>query len=174
MVTVHVAIADDLARVRGGTRPGNDAAAKGIAYVALDNPEQPSNRNGMRPYRRATAIMAQLLVLQFLALGSGVVCPIHGMHGATAMMSMDLSGAHRGPHSVTPESPSSSQDPGTPCSIPWAPSGCPAGLPCSPAAIATPPLVLPSPIRVTAAPLRPTIHPPPSRSTPPDLPPPRA
>jgi hypothetical protein len=126
----------------------------------------------MRRSRRSSALAALLLVLQFIVLGSGFVCVAPGMDDGTAsagMAQMDMSGGL-----PTPNAPRHAPSDRAPCSFPWAPANCSSMAPCAPAAVASPTVaLLPAPAAEYDV-ERLIVLAPPSRSTPPELPPPRA
>lgn len=137
----------------------------------------------MPNFRRATAIVAQALMLQFILLGSGVVCaradPGHRETTAKATMSaigvMAMAGPERGSHGShsrgMPGCPGSAD---APCEVPGIPSAC-AGMALCASVAAVPPAVT---LLVAARPhpqgTRPALLPPPFRTVAPELPPPRA
>jgi hypothetical protein len=127
----------------------------------------------MRRSRRLPALAALVLMLQLILLGSGLACAIPGMGDHTAnagMAQMDMDSG-----SSMPSAPQHAPDhDGSPCSLPWAPAGCHSMAPCAPAAVASQTVaLLPAPL-VEHEMARLVILAPPSRSIPPELPPPRA
>jgi hypothetical protein len=131
----------------------------------------------MKPPRRLTAIVAQLLMLQLILLGSGIACMMPGMGGqgaaAIPMARMDMTGQGSASMPNTPAAPSGSQRQHAPCRFPWAPAGCHGMLPCAPAAVASADIALiPVPF-VGHEMIHLVVLAPPSRTTPPELPPPR-
>ncbi len=126
----------------------------------------------MRGLRPLTALVSGALLLQLVLAGGGFACVMPeggGMRAAEAssMPGMTMSADAEG----SVQSPSSDK---APCRLPWAPAGCQPMAPCAPAVVASAALVLavpPTPIAEVATLV---VLAPPSRSTPPELPPPRA
>lgn len=121
-------------------------------------------------FRLASTITTLFFVLQFVLLGSGFSCitPASGDGGMSDMTQMDME-RH--------ESASAAQAPGEDhedCSVPWMPTDAQTMAPCAPAAIASTAIFL-----LPSRSVRPGIQQlivlePRSRTTPPDIPPPRA
>jgi hypothetical protein len=123
--------------------------------------------------RRLSAITALLLVFQFIVLGSGFACAMPGMSDGSASAGMEQMDMGGGP----PTPPAPQQTPSkdqAPCSFPWAPANCNSMAPCAPAAVASTMVALLPACAVEHDVGLLTILAPPSRNTPPELPPPRA
>lgn len=124
--------------------------------------------------RLAAAATILFLALQFVLLGSGFTCipPSNGGSGMAEMAEMaemDMVGELGFP--VAAQAMDGEQDP---CHAPWMPVDCHAMAPCAATAVAAPAvsiLFAPSCAHETE---RLIVLTPPSRTTPPDLPPPRA
>jgi hypothetical protein len=107
-----------------------------------------------------------MLLLQLVLVGGGFGCamPSIGTRAApaesttAAMPGMDM-----------PSAPSQA-----PCQLPWAPTGCQPMAPCGPAAVMPAQFVLALPVGDAAPVAALDIATPSSRTTPPELPPPRA
>jgi hypothetical protein len=112
------------------------------------------------------------LFLQLILAGSGFACVIptasHGGDGAMAsgatMVGMEMPASDQS----IPASPDE-----TPCHLPWAPAGCQPMAPCSPAVMTSPAVTFDSPPSVVEGVSRHTVIAPPTRTVPPELPPPR-
>lgn len=133
-----------------------------------------------RPFRRVAALVSSLLLLQSVLIGSGFACALPmpmgqptpaGAELSTAMSDMtgmDMSGSQQQPSSKAPGSD------GSPCRLPWAPAGCQSMAPCAPVAIAETAEVASPLVRGAYSIAALDVLTPPSRSTPPELPPPKA
>lgn len=119
----------------------------------------------MHRRHRLAGFASIVLLLQLVLVGGGFGCvmPGVGAHGATA--TSDAAGmAGMGMPSV----------PSVPSQLPWAPAGCQPMAPCAPAAVTAAQFVLALPV-VDATPVAALdIATPSSRTTPPEIPPPRA
>jgi hypothetical protein len=127
----------------------------------------------MRHPRRLRATAALVLMLQLILLGSGLACAMPGMRDHATSVGMAQMDMGSGTSTSTAPQQSPTQG-GTPCSFPWAPAGCHSMAPCAPVAVATQTVALvpAPPVEHEMAGL--VVLAPPSRSTPPELPPPRA
>ena len=117
------------------------------------------------PRRRPwSPTLAALFLLQLVFVGSGYVCAMpHAGDTGGQMAGMAMHTDHHAP-----------PDKQAPCRFPWAPDGCQSMAPCAPAALTSPTQVLsPAPQPVTIVPAL-TVLTPPSQTSPPELPPPRA
>lgn len=129
----------------------------------------------MRRPHRWTALAAALVMLQSMLLGSGALCaaPLLGgtsQRGMAGMAQMNMSRAPA-PAPRSPRTPAHEQ---MPCHLPWAPAGCQTMAPCAPTALTSKMLVILSAPLVPHDVQRLELLAPPSISTPPELPPPRA
>ena len=117
--------------------------------------------------RRGIAGLASgILLLQLVLVGGGFACVIPGMGTPGAAATSETSAM---PGMDMPSAPSE-----LPCQLPWAPAGCQPMAPCAPAAVTAARFVLALPV-VDAAPVAALdIATPSSRTTPPEIPPPRA
>lgn len=138
-------------------------------------------RGMRRPFRRVAALISSLLLLQLVLVGSGFACampmpmgqqsPPAANAASTAvsdMVGMDMSGSQREASSKAPASDRS------PCRFPWAPAGCQSMAPCAPVAMAQAAEVASLPVTGAYVVAALDVLTPPSRSTPPELPPPKA
>jgi hypothetical protein len=137
-------------------------------YLAAELP--PSRAQFMRRPSRLTAVVAHVLIVQVVLLGSGVVCTKPNIGGVSGAICMNMADTHGRPAPASP----SSNDQRAPCKLPWAPAGCHAATPCAPAAVTSPQIVLASRMVVTDDVMRVIFLAPTSLATPPELPPPRA
>jgi hypothetical protein len=106
-------------------------------------------------FRRATAFVLTLLLIQLMLVGSGFTCVTGEEDAGAAMADRDMAGmagmagmsgmaemapmAGMSANLPNPEpsgmsSDSSSRD-SAPCNLPWAPSGCTVMIPCGPHAV---------------------------------------
>ena len=124
---------------------------------------------------RLRSIVALILLLQFLVLGSGLSCAMAGAAGGGggggAMMArMDMPT----PSAQLPGAAPAPSHRDAPCGAQWAPGDCHLMAPCAPAALASRVLSVPPapppPAELAAF----VAHEPVSRAFPPELPPPRA
>lgn len=137
----------------------------------------------MRHPRRLTALAAALFMLQYILLGSGVLCAMPAMggmegRGMTGMTRMELDHDQSRSLAHLPlQAPDHSQTPGSheaPCHLPWAPTGCSTMAPCSPTALRSAPITVPPLPRLADGDGALVMLAPPSRITAPEPPPPRA
>jgi hypothetical protein len=131
---------------------------------------------GMRRFRRRlAALVSGALLLQLVLVGSGFACIMPAMGGTSAaatadvasMPGMDMSTDLQG----STQQPASNQ---APCHPPWVPASCQPMAPCAPAAVTSPALVLSLPRADVNDVVALVVLAPASRSTAPELPPPRA
>jgi hypothetical protein len=135
----------------------------------------------MRLVRRPIALLSALLVAHVVLLGGGVGCatPMSRTSLGYGASPRVISAADRGSAEMPgmPGMPMRSVPgrPDAPCNLPWAPAACQGMVPCGPAALATPPaptVAAVAPVPEPAITL--VVLAPPSRSTTPEPPPPRA
>jgi hypothetical protein len=122
----------------------------------------------MRRFRRLAGLASGVLLLQLVLVAGEFACITPGM-GTSGAMATAASGAPAMPAMDMPSAPSQS-----PCRLPWAPAGCQPMAPCAPAAVAPIQFVLALPLGVATPVVAVDIATPDSRTTPPELPPPRA
>jgi SAM-dependent methyltransferase len=134
-------------------------------------------------FRRATALLVILLLVQLTLVGSGFTClpdaaaasgsemasmpGMTGMGGPGAMS--DMNGSRSNTADSEPATPSSDS-----CNFPWAPQGCSLMVPCAPHAMATARVASEAQGAPQHAELAWELDTPPSAILPPDPPPPRA
>lgn len=127
----------------------------------------------MRRIRAFAAVATAGLFFQVILAGSGFTCvmPVaaHADKGA-AVADRDMAGMQM---PVSDQSaPNSSDD--TPCHLPWAPAGCQPMAPCTPAVMISAMVTFDASARVVEAVREQYAVAPPTRTVPPELPPPRA
>jgi hypothetical protein len=121
----------------------------------------------MHRWRRLTAALSALFVLQLVFVESGYACSMSRMTGDTTSMA----GMSMPPVAQTAQPAPAQQR--SPCRFPWAPDGCQSMAPCAPATIVTASPTLSDPAAPVAAIPVLAVLTPPSTTSPPDLPPPR-
>jgi len=122
---------------------------------------------------RLSAAFSTLLLLQLVFVGSGYVCSAMGVPGMSSgrMDAMDMGGPARVDQHAPAPTPANDHGP---CRFPWAPDGCQSMAPCSPAAVTSETLTLVSPPTIISVAPELSVLTPPSQTSPPELPPPRA
>lgn len=134
----------------------------------------------MRQTRRVTALLVTFLLIHLTWVGSGFACVMPAMAHTPAVTavqhappSADMAGMHMDGASVE-TSPSTPAHHDLPCRFPWAPDGCQSIAPCAPLAVASAVADTRVPHETPSAVAPQLVLTPPSRTTPPELPPPRA
>jgi hypothetical protein len=118
--------------------------------------------------RRVVAALSAVFVLQLVFIESGYACARSDARGS--MADMGMMGMTTKANGGAP----ASTDHRSPCRFPWAPDGCQNMVPCAPAAITAPAHgVVDVPPVAQAIPVLSVVTPP-SATSPPELPPPRA
>jgi hypothetical protein len=124
-----------------------------------------------RPSRTAGLVMT-LFLAAFVLVTSGFACI--APESSQDMTAMSMISAHTVGDATAPDVVHVQKAPAAPCKFPWAPDGCQSMVPCAPAALASSAAALnrggPVPQRVASD----VAVAPPSVTTPPELPPPRA
>jgi hypothetical protein len=124
-----------------------------------------------RPSRLA-GLFTSLFLAALVLVSSGFTCTTPGSSDDMAAMAMTSS--HAAGQAMVQDVAPIQKAPAAPCRFPWAPDGCQSMVPCSAAALASASAHLnrgtPVPERVASA----SAVAPPSVTTPPELPPPRA
>ena len=129
----------------------------------------------MTRFHRVAALVSGALLLQLVLVGSGFACIMPKMdatHAAATANAAPMPGMD-----MSTNVPSSTDGPvsgDAPCHLPWAPASCQPMAPCGPAAVTAPALTLLLPEVTLSEVARLVVLVPPSRSTAPELPPPRA
>jgi hypothetical protein len=132
--------------------------------------------NMMQRLSRITGLISAVFLVAFVLVTSGFACIDSAGPDTMAKMGMTRSATNSGAivHASAATLPTPAPAPTAPCRFPWAPDGCQSMVPCSAAALASASAQLnhpaPVPERVASA----SAVAPPSITTPPELPPPRA
>ena len=126
----------------------------------------------IRRFRSFAAMASAGLFFQLILTGSGFACVMPAMAHAeidaptgAAMAGMDMPASDR-------PMPSSSDD--APCHLPWAPAGCQPMAPCTPPVMTSAVVTFDAPAPVVETVREQHAIAPPTRTVPPELPPPRA
>ncbi len=134
----------------------------------------------MNRFRRATAFLLTLLLIQLVLVGSGFTCvESKADAGGAAMTDMgmaDMPGMSMGgPTDAEGSAPSTSpESDSAPCNLPWAPTGCTVMIPCGPHAVTAQAQTIAGRQGATRADVTREISTPPSAIIALDTPPPRA
>ena len=130
------------------------------------------NMATMRRIRTFAAVASAALSFQLILAGSGFACVMPAMTHAEVGAATDAGMAGMEMPASDQPTPRSSDD--APCHLPWAPAGCQPMAPCAPAVMTSAMVTFdaPAPVVETVREQRTTA--PPTRTVPPELPPPRA